>query len=196
MDIQVRQVCRECNQTWMSDLEGTSQELVTSLALYQRTAPLGAQAQIALSAWSYKTAIMTALAYPLEHRYVPDEHYRYFYEERKPPDGTTMFMAGLIPQTDDGTHVVWAKPERLNFARLDGPPIDGHGYRLSITVMALVVQVIYDPHGGRFKRPREFRDVWTRIRPVSKGAWPPGRRIAGKDIEDIGGGRIFSGDQP
>jgi hypothetical protein len=60
----------------------------------------------------------------------------------------------------------------------------------------VIYQGLWDPFGGRFERPREYRDVWTRIQPVSKGRWPPERCIAQAGIEDVAGGQIFSGPQP
>jgi hypothetical protein len=192
-DHQVRQVCANCNQTWMSDLEGTSKELVTELILDKRTAPLSAGEQIKLSTWLYKTGVMIALAYPAESRFVPSEDYRFFYAHRKPPDGTSVWIAALAFEPGERIQVAWGRPERLDYTRLDGTPVDPHGYRLSFSIVSLVCQIIGDPHEGKFDRPREFRDVWTRIRPISKGGWPPGRRLAAAGIEDVAGGRIFPG---
>jgi hypothetical protein len=40
-------------------------------------------------------------------------------------------------------------------------------------------------------RPREMRDIWTRIRPVSKGEWPPGRWLVVDDLATLAGGRFI-----
>ena len=191
-DHQVRQVCKKCNQTWMSDLQGKSKDLVTELILDRRTSSLSTTEQIRLSTWLYKTGVMIALAYPEDSRFVLPQDYRYFYDHRKPPDGTSVWIAALLFEPGDN-QVGWGKPERLDFSLADGTPIHPHGYRLSFSVVSLVCQIVGDPHGGKFDRPREFRDVWTRIRPISKGAWPPGRRLAAASLEDVAGGRIFPG---
>jgi hypothetical protein len=193
-DHQVRQVCGGCNHGWMSDLEGGSKALVTELILDRRTAPLSTTEQIKLSTWLYKTGIMIALAYPEESRFVLADDYRFFYEHRKPPDGTSVWISALAFEPGEQIQVGWGKPERLDFSRAaDGTAIEPHGYRLSFSVVTLVCQIMRDPHQGKFDRPREFRDVWTRIRPISKGIWPPGRRLAAAGLEDVAGGRIFSG---
>jgi len=196
-DVRVRQVCERCNQTWMSDLEGEAKALVSALVLNQRTTPLSHREQIKLSKWLYKTGIMLALAYPADARFVLESDYRFFYEHRKPPDNTSICIAGLIPQIAgrDVVRTGWAKPERLDYSRLDGTPVEPPGYRLSFSVLSLICQILRDPHGGKFERPREFRDVWTRVRPVSKGAWPPKRWFPAEAIEDIAQGRIFAGHQ-
>jgi hypothetical protein len=197
-DQKIRHVCATCNQGWMSELEQDSMDLVTSLIVEQRTSPLGTQEQVRLSTWLYKTGIMLSLAYPPENQYVPRDDYHYFYEHRKPPDGTSVWIASIIPlNASSGTYQLgWASPERLDFARPDGTPIEPAGYRLSFSVIALICQIMRDPHGGTFARPREYRDVWTRIRPISKGQWPPGRQIAAEGLEGVAGGKIFRGREP
>jgi hypothetical protein len=84
-DHKVRQVCRRCNNGWMSQLEVVSKPLVTELATDERSAPLSVGEQIKLAAWLYKTAIMLALTYAAVDRYVPRDHYRGFFEHRKAP---------------------------------------------------------------------------------------------------------------
>jgi hypothetical protein len=196
LDVRVKQVCRECNNTWMSELETRSRPLVSELATDARTAPLSHAEQITLSAWLYKTAIMLALAYPAEDRFVLPGDYHYFYEHRRPPHGTTIWIAALV-QTEEELRIGWTQPERLDFTReADGTAIEPPGYRLSLSVLALLCQIVHDPHGGSFARPREYRDVWTRVMPISKGEWPPGRHIASSEIEDVARGRIFSGPEP
>lgn len=93
--------------------------------------------------------------------------------------------AGLVFD-DVEAQVGWAKPERLDFSRPDGPVL-AHGYRLSFSVISLICQIVRDPFGGKFARPRAFRDVWVRVQPISKGEWPPARRIAASTIEDSQG---------
>jgi hypothetical protein len=63
----------------------------------------------------------------------------------------------------------------------------------SFSVIGLLCQVIGDPLGGRFERPRAYRDVWTRVHPISKGEWPPGRWILSSKLEEVAGGTIYSG---
>jgi hypothetical protein len=180
----------------MSELESKCRPLITELATDARTTPLSHAEQIRASAWLYKTAIMLALAYPPEDHYVLADDYHYFYEHRRPPHGTTIWIAALV-QTEDVFRVGWSQPERLDFTRAtDGTPIEPPGYRLSLSVLALICQIVRDPHGGTFERPHEFRDVWARVMPISKGSWPPERRIPSKEIEDVARGRIFSGPEP
>jgi hypothetical protein len=196
-DVLVRQVCKTCNEGWMSELETRSKDLISELVLDTRSAPLGHAEQIAVATWIFKTSTMLALAYPEEHHHVPLEDYRFFYEHRKPPDGTTIFIASLYVDANEGdqVYVGWTKPERLDYGRR-GVVLEPHGYRLSLSVFLLIAQVLRDPHGGRFERPRAYRDVWTRVRPISKGNWPPGRRIPHSQLEDVADGKLYTGAEP
>ena len=197
-DVKVRQVCRGCNNGWMSELENYSKSLVSDLATGSRNAELTHAEQTKLAAWLYKTAIMLALAYPSENRYVPREDYRFFFRHRKPPDGTTIFIAAIAPETHDRarTQIGWAAPERLDFHRSDGTLMDAHGYRISLSIFSLISQVLRDPNRGTFARPRRFADAWTCILPLSEGRWPPGLFFDAAGLEDIAGGRILSGAEP
>jgi len=191
-DLQVRQVCATCNNTWMSELEDSSRDLLVPLVRGERTWPLAAQEQVRLSAWGYKTGTMLALALPQDERWVPPEHYRRFGDTGKPPDGTTIWIAGLVPTLAGGTDFKagWSKPERLDFRKRDGT-LDRHGYRLSFSIAHLVFQVVFEPYGNKLDRPRATRDIWTRIRPISKGEWPPGRWLNLDELERLAEGRFI-----
>lgn len=191
-DHKVRQVCALCNAGWMSRLEGTSKELVTGLILSQRTHALSHAEQIKLSNWLYKTGIMLALLYPEKDHYVPQADYRYLYEQTKPPDSTTIFIAWLDTEGENRRQLGWAKPRRLDFSGADGT-IAAQGYTISFSVMGLLCQIFRGPHGGLFERPRQYADAWTRVYPVSTGTWPPSQFFLAEKLEDVARGPIFSG---
>jgi hypothetical protein len=135
---------------------------------------------------------MLALVYPESDHYVPKADYRDFNEQGKPPDGTTIFMAALDNETEIGTQLGWTRPSRIDFSRADGT-VAAQGYRLSFSVLALLCQIFRDPFGGRFARPRRYADVWTRVRPISKGVWPPARTFLAAGLEVSPKGRSSVG---
>jgi hypothetical protein len=190
-DHTVRQICASCNMGWLSQLESTSKDLVTALVLNDRACALSPTEQIKLSTWLYKTGIMLALVYPETDHYVARADYRYFFEKQKPPDGTTIFIAGLDNTGDDRDQLGWARPQRLDFSRSDATV--AHGYQISFSVLALLCQIYRGPVGGRFVRPRRYADAWTRVRPVSKGAWPLSRVFLASGLEDVARGPILTG---
>jgi hypothetical protein len=196
-DHKVGQVCKTCNNGWMSGIEVRSKPLISELALDVRTVPLSHDEQAELSTWLYKTAIMLALLYPATDRYVPEVQYRDFRDHHRPPHGITIWIAAVAPTSERVSHIGWGKPERLDLRiTQSGQTIERQGYRISFSVFALICQMMWDPFGAGFAKPRAYRDAWTRIRPMSKGAWPPVRRFPEADLEDLAGGPIHAGPEP
>lgn len=192
-DIQVRQVCRECNQTWMSDMEASTKDLLEPLLLGSRTRLLSIPEQKRIATWVYKTAIMLALAHPKEDHFVPPADYRFFYEHRRPPNGTFIWLAAVATNIDGQIYSAgFSRPQRLDFTK-HGVPVEGHGYRIPFSVLSLVAEVIRDPHGGKLMKPREFSDIWTRVRPISSGDWPPKRWLTPEYVADLVHGEIKPG---
>jgi hypothetical protein len=141
--------------------------------------------------WTYKTAIMLALAQPEDERYVPLEDYRYFYEYRRPPHGTYIWAGRVEPDFGDGGYqAAFGKTQRTEHRRADGT-IDRVGYRLSFSIVSLVLQVIKDPYEARLDRPRRTRAYWARLQPISKGEWPPLRSMSLTDLYDLHNGRFI-----
>jgi hypothetical protein len=177
----------------MSQLEAASKPLVTSMVRAEHQGSLSASEQIRLATWGYKTGIMLAVAHPEDQRWVPREHYRYLYENRKPPNGVHIWIAALVPEHPDGSglRTGWSTGERLDFWRGD-ETLDRQGYRLTFSVIALVFQIVFEPYGNKLGRPRETRDIWTRIRPVSKGDWPPRRWFTTDALPGLVGGKFIN----
>jgi hypothetical protein len=71
--------------------------------------------------------------------------------------------------------------------------MDATGYRISFSVLALVVQVVRGAEREKFKRPTPFGRIWTRVMPISKGEWPPAYRMSVKSLDSLGEGRIING---
>lgn len=193
-DIKVRQVCRDCNHGWMSDMEAKTRDLLEPMLLGTRTRPLSVPEQKRVATWVYKTAIMLALAHSDDERFVPKEDYRFLYEQRVPPEGTYVWIAAVATDLDGKNYSAgYSRPQRLDFWKSDGTSVEGHGYRLPFSILSLVCEVIRDPHGGKITKPRPLRDVWTRVRPISDGAWPPGRWLTPAHVFDLHNGRFIAG---
>jgi hypothetical protein len=182
----------------MSELEVRSKNVLTPLILGTRTAPLSESEQIKVSAWGFKTGIMLALAYPKEERHVLPDDYRFFKNHLKPPPGTFTWIARVAPDLGTGQYQAgFSKPRRLHFWKSDGT-LDHEGYGLTFSIVSLVFQIVRDPMVGYkripprqlFGRPREAQEVWTRIQPISKGAWPPQHWIAAESLASIAEGNF------
>jgi hypothetical protein len=190
-DFKVRHVCGSCNSGWMNDVEVQTQDLLIPLVLGQRTYGLTHPEQKRLSVWAYKTAIVLALITPPADRFVPVEHYKLLRDTRMPPHDTWIWIAGVATESRGEVRSAWSQPEKLVYTASDGTVDPRHGYRLSFSVMSLMFQVIWEAHGAKLERPRGLSDVFTRIRPISKGHWPPGRLLTLDALDDLHNGRFL-----
>jgi len=190
-DVKVRQVCSGCNNEWMSEMESRTKPLLVPFVLATRTAPIAPREQISIATWAFKTAIMLALAHPIEEPFVPLEDYSRFYIERKPPANTWIWVAGLVPIEGEVVRVAWSQPRQLKYTlHRKGVCREKYGYRLAFSVGSLVIEVIREPIRGKLERPREARDMFTRIRPVSPGKWPPGLWLSPAGLDDLVEGEV------
>jgi hypothetical protein len=192
-DVQVRQVCRTCNNGWMSRLEVRAQELLTPLILGTRTGSLSVAEQKTIAAWAWKTGAMLALAHPNDERYVTPPDYGYFREHQRPPRGTYVWIARVEPDIGvSDFQAGFSKQHRTDYRRPGDPEIDRVGYRLQFSVFAAVFDVIKDPYEARLSRPPGVRDYWCRVQPISKGEWPPPRQMTLRDLHELHTGRYFN----
>lgn len=192
--MKVRQVCKSCNNEWMSNLEMSSRAVVTSVAVGERRTNLnpGEQGQLAL--WLFKTGLMLALAHPQEARVVAHHEYSDFFKTRRIPDGTSIDVGRLLddPDARGRVHLGWSNMNKIDFHRSDGSPIYPSGYRISLSIFSLVCQILRDPHGPGFGRAGEGLRAWTRIHPLSDGRWPPPLVFHPSGLEDIARGEIHN----
>jgi hypothetical protein len=75
LDQQVRMACQECNGGWMSDLESKIQPVIEPMILGRRQVRLSLPAQILISTWAIKTAMVT--------EYLIKAHQRYFAQNER-----------------------------------------------------------------------------------------------------------------
>ncbi|BCY01602.1 hypothetical protein PszF2a_13910 [Stutzerimonas stutzeri] len=72
----VRSVCNECNNGWLSAMEGNAETYLMGL-VYGRQLLSSDDMRIVVSAWAAKTSAVYALCHRDDFRAVPDYHYSY-----------------------------------------------------------------------------------------------------------------------
>ena len=191
-DFKVKQVCRQCNNGWMSRLEDSTKELLIPLLTNERTHDITPSEQTRLAIWGYKTAIVLSLVTPADERVVPSEHFEHLYHEGAPPNSTWVWIGGVQSEARGEVRSGWSQPERLVVTLADGTLAPHPAYRLSFSAMALFFQVVHDPGAEGIVRPKELSDVFIRVRPISKGSWPPGRLLTLDALDDMKNGRFLA----
>ena len=143
----VKNVCAECNNGWMSRLEGVAQRVLTPLVLGE-PGHIERSDQGAITGWMQKTALMAMYLSSAEERAaghgLPSSEYKLLYEnrERREPSRDSKFWvasyAGAL-----GQGAVWVTPVAVNVEGLPEPEL-AHGYSMTVAVGALIL------HGVRF----------------------------------------------
>lgn len=96
-EVQVKCVCSECNNGWMSQMEMSAARLVRILTSGQRTTLDNGDISV-LASWSYKTFLMYDQWYPLEDRiFSPSELNRYYLQRVPPPEATIWIGLSASP---------------------------------------------------------------------------------------------------
>ncbi len=97
--LQVKRVCRACNNGWMSRLETEAKPLVESFLDEQRTSiPPPAQSTIAV--WAIKTAMVLEAVNPEETWFYLGDERHCLGSERGIPARTSVFVAKCVAQLD------------------------------------------------------------------------------------------------
>lgn len=97
----VRAVCKECNETWMSDLEATVKRPLGPMIAHGQAARLAPQAQHDIATWAAKTALMLEYLHPSD-RTIPESECHRFYAAKKPPAGYLVWLAHRTVYPQDG----------------------------------------------------------------------------------------------
>lgn len=98
----VRRVCSECNNGWMSDLEGATKPLLLPWIDGKRT-HLVYDEQQAIATWAIKTAMM--LQYSPLHKsgvVIPGSHYNALFDRKTSPPDSVEVLIGLVPEQPPG----------------------------------------------------------------------------------------------
>lgn len=93
-DVQVKVVCKRCNNGWMSDLEASAKPLIGTI-MHGTPLSLDAQSQRTLATWTFKTMAMLQFASPRLPPY-PASHRQHLYASHEPPPSVFIWSARCI----------------------------------------------------------------------------------------------------
>ncbi len=162
----VRAVCRECNNGWLSELEGQAKKVLTPMIRGGSTRLTG-HARRVLAAWAVKTIIVSHSKEAGSR--VPADHYARLREDRVAPPGTTVWIGAVDP-----------RPARLVSLRhydvsMHAPALGTrHGaYCGTLSVGRVVLQVL-----GHDDEDRVARALTTNARAALVQVWPAPAPVA------------------
>ena len=115
----VKHVCRDCNNGWMSELEGCAKPILTPL-IFGAASVLDGQDQITVACWAFKTAVVFEATRIGRPKFYTLEERRHLREDAVPPRRTSVWLGqykgnlGAYCRADDlDSHV------KESFQRLD-----------------------------------------------------------------------------
>jgi hypothetical protein len=177
-DLVTKEVCKTCNNERLSDLETAVRAEIGEMVM-GHPVEIKSETQVAVASWSYKTVLLMQLVKPDEFTLIPRDRYAEFYQLRRPPADTRLWL-GVVIQGSSILHEVTI-PVEMTTLRTRSP---GYFAALSIGNLLLVC-------GGRLTPSEEPLRVETRsagsallplwpasVRPIR---WPPLTAI-----EDLG----------
>jgi hypothetical protein len=190
-ELKVKDVCKPCNEGWMSQYETNVQRWITGM-LQGRGRELHSTGQTAIAAWAVLKCLVGQCTFR-DRGMIPEQHYRAVYGARaaaQPPEGPQVFTAragwsqGAAPLGFFRVNGLSLRPDKGAGAEL----LDG--YLATLSVLDLVVQVFwpYDPGAGVYLHQHSLAGSIQQIWPVSTSfVWPPGPPLTGAGISGISG---------
>ena len=169
-------VCGDCNNKWMSVLEGDTKQLLISMADAGtgRRAPmqLSAAEQIRLATWVVKTAyLIDAYQAPV----IPRGFLQEFALKRVPNPWTVVWVGGYTADV-----ALRADKKAFDFPTSDGQPTNNspNSFAITFTILNLVFQVVGHFNGGtwtlqdnRQQYAGALFEIWPD--PAANLSWPP-----------------------
>ena len=184
----VNEVCRSCNNGWMSELEGKAKPLLTPMILGEPI-KLDEREQRTLASWAVKTAMVYQLT--TEHRAIRRYEYEHLRLHLTPRSPTQVWLATRTNEEP--------KPSIFGFrasgmAPARGAPARYDAYLVTLAIGYFVAQIHghdLEMHSGALWTRRgplaaALQQIWPYTEPIS---WPPAQRI--RLFTDLGEDKSF-----
>jgi hypothetical protein len=181
LGVTTRAACQTCNNGWMSQFEQTAKPLLIPI-IRDQPAMWDGDEQLAVARWAFKTALMIDRTNQPERRTVPEAHFRYLFEHRKPPPAATIALARYLPQKGEVPFAAWMN---TSWAAAQGKSEEIEGYKITVSVGHAIFQVYAHAHTEReglifesviHRNDQPVADAFRRLWPASPAAafeWPP-----------------------
>jgi hypothetical protein len=181
--LRVNEVCRACNNGWMSELEEQAKPLLKPMILGKPT-QLSERDQVTLATWAAKTAMVYQLT--TKHRAIRPYEYEYLRLHLKPRSPAQVWLA---TRTNEEPKPSIFGYRASGMAPTRGGPPRHEGYLITLAIGYFVAQV----YGHDLEMDSEA--LWTRRGPLAPSlqqiwpyaepaGWPPAQRV--RRFTDLG----------
>jgi hypothetical protein len=180
-DLVTKAVCLECNNGWLSDLEGRAAPLVAPMVRGYSTS-LGSENQRTVATWTYKTVLLFQLLRRAGIRAIQPARFAELHALRHPPTDARVWLGAT-----HGGHVVQETSTQVNLATANAT-VPGFFTALALGNL-LILCAGRIAYGGERVRvgsrghTRATVPVWpASVRPV---AWPPPSPLENLDVRAL-----------
>ena len=185
----LRDVCRSCNQGWMSEIEVEAKEYMEPLIAGQENIVIDPDAQWAISRWAYLKVLLFERI-DKRQRLLPERRYREIYESSQSEPTLPAIMSVFLAAHEGQRHGQYAH-RLLADAETRKPEL----FVGTITIRHLVVQIIEDiatdSEIKTFQHDPRVASSAARIWPFRRPfKWPPGPALTDSGLE------VFAGPKP
>lgn len=173
-------VCAECNNGWMSDLEGRAKPIISGMSVGERLTLSHDDCEL-VSAWIFKTLILWHITANYR-RLVPPPDFKYLYEHRTPPPGRHIEIAYAHSELPSAFRTRMS-PIKLLFLgseydkQIISREVDQSSFVLTMQIGRLLTQIVGLPPFGAWARADGGHASVFRIFPRIPNSldWPPSR---------------------
>jgi hypothetical protein len=180
--IEVKRVCKPCNETWMSNIEGEAKPILTR-PIQGDPITLKGNALTKVASWVYLKALVADLATSAASPNVGPLTFHHMHQHHRPPESALISIAcysGIRHPLYAGTRQISLKLDTGS-----GPPTPFHAYLITLGVGHFVAQVfghhlnrVIDLRPADWKRTAS-RVIWPQAESVE---WPPPVRLTDKTL--------------
>jgi hypothetical protein len=171
----VKAVCGDCNNGWMSDLEGQAKPFLAPAIRGERFL-LAIPDQVTVATWAAKTALMceqARLAAPGD--FVSRTQHRHLFRHKEPAPGTHVWMTAYR-----GRKMAWVEQHRLE---LRGSTESDPGLATTMSIGQLVLQVLEVPEHMRVLKASPLPRLWPD--PAAAFTFPPGEPLSDQEVQAL-----------
>lgn len=193
LDIKVREVCAECNNGWLHDLERAFRAVMIGPINGFGPLPMPEPVRLVVSVWAVKTWLLIerSLGYMRGEQpvYVRPEVFRWLREKSEPPPTVQIWIGAIDPRTAQASRMI--SFVATQWVGVEDPPAGIAGVFSIGSVLFFVYAPVGDPRkpGPSFRlgiggnTALFLRQIW----PYQPGEviWPPPAIFAAMDLPKI-----------
>lgn len=192
LELTVRCVCKQCNNTWMNRLDEEAERQVGALAAATPLTVVGAELAV-IATWATKIAMLLELTrrpsgLTRRRALVPPSQHAELFQLKQPPASASLWVARVAPPWPG----VWWRTAPLSLTWIAPEAVSRYGSPSASLITcafgAVAFQVLFAPPVDFFRdegarRTEDGADFMRRLWPEQQLVWPPPKALRLEALE-------------